>query len=228
MRKLIILLLITVLFIPAIPSFAAENEEIYEVTIYPNGRGIFKRTSDDLVIGDVGVTYSVDNENNAIDIYFDEPIFVSDVISVGNTVHRSIKVDSDEEIIIDKELKTDGFIFVDAKTINMKYEDISNVESITIQSSEPSDFSGGILDNVEFRLTNNSSTTKFITDNDLSTFVTTAINSTNGAGVFYEYVFDNPTDISHIKIAYMQQSNQSKQFSVIYYDVDGNPIDSRS
>ncbi len=135
MRKFLILLLITILLIPAIPSLAAGNEGIYEVTIYPNGRGMFRGTSDDLVIGDVRVSYDVDEEKNIINIDFDDYVFIDDVVSKGETIHKSIKFDKEEnKIDINKPLDTSGYKSNYVESIDLEYEDVNKVDSITIVS----------------------------------------------------------------------------------------------
>ena len=200
MRKFIILLLITILFIPAIPSLAAENGNIYEVTIYPNGRGMFRGNSDDLVIGDVGVTYNVDNEKNEIDIYFDEAIFVCDVISEGNTIHKSIKFDSEDQVReVNEELMTRGFKSANVKSIKLEYDDVSSVDTITLQSANI-DFSGGLLDGKKLELFSpgsNPGSTRLITDNDLSTYY--KLNK-DGPRITARYSFENPVDITGYRL----------------------------
>ena len=81
-RKFIIYGLVVVLLVGLVPVGAnAEEPEVYEITIYPNRRQLFNFDNDDLVLGDVKGSYDVDYESNEVDIYFEEPIFIDDVIS---------------------------------------------------------------------------------------------------------------------------------------------------
>lgn len=203
MRKFIMILLVVIMLIPAIPSLAAGNEDKHEVTIYPNGKGMFRTTSNDLVIGDVRVTYSVDDEKNEIDIYFDEAIFVGDVISEGDTVHKTIKFDSEDELIeVEEELSTSGFVSANVSNIKLNYEDVNSVNSVTIQSVDM-DFHGGLLDGKPFYymsagssdFSNRSSPLYNSTDADIGT------SDKVGSSSYQSYFrFEEPTDINKIKI----------------------------
>lgn len=176
MRKYVIYCLVALLLIGLVPVgvSAAENDGIYEIVIYPNKKGMQTLDSEEnLVLGDIEVTYDVNYENNEIDIYFEEPIFVSDVISEGSTIHKTIKVNDFDEIEVNEELKTDGFMFASVNKLKMKYEDINSVEYIKIQSGNEPDFSGGLLDNTSYEFYSNGTTSidGRLTDNDLSTFI---------------------------------------------------------
>ena len=137
MRKHVIYCLVALLLIGLVPigSSAAEDDGIYEVIIYPNGKGIQTLSGEkSLVLGDVEVSYEVDRENNEIDIYFEEPIIVHDVISIGSTIHKNIKFDVDDEpILINDNLETKGFVSAGVQEINLQYENITKVDSIVIQ-----------------------------------------------------------------------------------------------
>lgn len=177
MRKYIIYCLMVVLLVGLVPVGASAKEGgIYEVVIYPNGKGVrtlrtLGADKDGLVLGDVKLTYDVDYENDIISINFEKEVFIDDVVSNGNTIHKKIYFDSIGEIEVNEELQTSGFMAGGVSEIILQYGEVENVESIVLMSSND-DFSGGLLDGLPVKVNKStrSYTSESITDNNLSTF----------------------------------------------------------
>lgn len=231
MRKYIIYCLVSVLLISLVPvgKVNAAGPEVYEITIYPNRMLLFNFDNDDLVLGDVKVSYDVDYESNNVNIYFDESIFVSDIISSGNTIHKSVSFNDSELLEVNKELDTNGFVSDNVQKISLSYGEVSNVSSITIQSANI-DFSGGLLDGkpisieyvkkykypvayMDYR------DTLRLTDNNFDTsekFIFWL--SSVGTNYSFNYVFNEPVDIKYYRI---MCSIFGGNFLLKFYDENG-------
>lgn len=137
-KRFIIYGLVIIFMVGLIPIGVSAEEEnnIYEIVIYPNGNDIqtLNINKASLMLGDIAVNYDVNYSTNQVNIYFEKPIvFIVDVISRGNTIHNSIKFNSEDNIReVNKDLVTSGFSSMYVESINLSYEDVSKVESIEI------------------------------------------------------------------------------------------------
>lgn len=236
MRKYIIYCLMVVLLIGLVPigSSAAEDSGIHEVVIYLNNKKGMQtlNNEENLVLGDIEVTYDVNYENNEVNVYLEEEVFIVDVISIGNTVHKSIKFDSEDEVIVvNKELETNGYMASNVKEINLKYENVEQVEIIKLISfnSDENDWIGildepGIIEKVyvehdKYATVNLTNLYRFY-DNNKNTYKNYTLDRSNYRLFDVTIDFTEEIDVRSFKLLF----DSDVTFNVEFYDIDGNRI----
>lgn len=205
----------------------AAEPDVYKVTIHPNKNNynIYNLSLDEenMILNGVGVNYKTDFNNNTVDIHFDEPIFISDIISKGNAVHESIEFNNYETIEVNQNLETSGYRKNEIDNIVLKYSSLEDVESITLCSANIEDYLNGYFDEVDY----SDHDCYVFVDNDLNTGAPISI----GAKPL-SIKFDKPIDITgyifnanfYANIAYLYFYNDEGEilYSKKHYNIDSD------